>query len=326
MAEDSADKPPQDDSETKNKPAVPPAAAPRPAQAQPVPPAARPATPLPPRPAAPGPVPAARPPVPKDSGRRNFVKALFVIGAILSIIPFVPWGEFLSSSAATRTGKRTLLQKVVVDAQSKYGAAAGQVVNVNDLQTFPSNSHWIITYPTSGDKTLDAQNPDTFMKYELIRLPAELGGESKKATDFVAFSKVCVHLWCSPNYNPTQSVNSSENGYMPGAVNHMQFECPCHGSIYEVPDGKAVQGPASLQPAPTNAIPMLTLQADSSGVLYAVYPGRDPTKAYPNDAVDSLSSNGLLGYGRNDDSYKNFINPVGQVTADPKGLTEEIKS
>ncbi len=239
------------------------------------------------------------------------MKALFVIGAILSIVPFVPWGEFLSSSTATGTGKRTLLQKVVIDSLTKYGPAAGQVVNVNDLQTFPSNSHWVITYPTSGDKTLDAQNPDTFVKYELIRLPAELGGEGKKATDFVAFSKVCVHLWCSPNYNPESE--------------HHQYECPCHGSIYEVPDGKAVQGPASLQPAPTNAIPMLTLQADSAGVLYAVYPGRDPTKPFPNDGVDSLSSNGLLGYGRNDDSYKNFINPVGLVAADVKGLTEEIK-
>jgi Rieske Fe-S protein len=258
----------------------------------------------------PTPTAVAKPPVPKDSGRRNFIKALFAIGAILSIAPFVPWGTFLSSSVSTGNAKRTLLQKVVIDDVQKYGAAAGKEVNVNDIATFPPNSHWVITYPSSGDLTIDAQDPDTFLKYELIRLPTALGGGDKKATDFVAFSKVCVHLWCSPNYNPS--------------AGHQQYECPCHGSIYEVPDGKAVQGPASLQPAPTNAIPMLTLQADSTGALYVVYPNRDPTKPLGSDMVNSIEGNGELGYGRDYNSYQSFVRQLGQVPADPKGLTQEI--
>ena len=292
--------------------------------------------PAPPRPAAPPPRPPAVAPSssttatkPKDSGRRNFVKALFAVGAILSIVPFVPWGSFLSSSVSTGSSKTYLLQKVRVDQNAKYGAASGQLVNVNDLATFPANDHWVITYPTSGDPTLDSENPDTFLKYELIRLPIELGGADKKATDFVAFSKVCVHLWCSPNYNPTQTNNPQENGYQApsGSVTtHQQYECPCHGSIYEVPDGKAVHGPASLQAAPANAIPMLTLQADSSGQLYVVYPNRDPTKPFPNDAVDPIEANGELGYGRDYASYQNFIKPVGEQPADTKGLTEEVTS
>ncbi len=238
------------------------------------------------------------------------MKALFAIGAVLSMVPFVPWGTFLSSSVSTGIAKRYLLQKVRIDENTKYGAASGKLVNVNDLATFPANTHYVITYPSSGDPTVDSQNPDTFLKYELIRLPESLGGAGKKATDFVAFSKVCVHLWCSPNYNPNEG--------------NQQYECPCHGSIYEVPDGRAVAGPASLQAAPANAIPMLTLQADSSGQLFVFFPGRDPTKPFPNNLTDPIASNGELGYGRDYNSYKNFIKPMGETAADLKGLTEEV--
>jgi rieske iron-sulfur protein len=313
MVEDSKEKPPsqQSPSEAEKKQAAPA-------------PVSRPA-PVPPRPQ---PVPTSTQP-PKTTGRRTFIKALLAVGAVLSIIPFVPWGNFLTSSVTTGNAKTFLLQKARVDENTKFGAASGQLVNVNDLATFPPNDHWIITYPSSGDPTIDSQNPDTFLKYELIRLPTELGGAGKKATDFVAFSKVCVHLWCSPNYNPTQTKNPQENGYQAPSANvstHQQYECPCHGSIYEVPDGKAVAGPASLQPAPTNAIPMLTLQADSNGQLYVVYPNRDPTKPFPNDGVDAIGANGQLGFGRDFASYENFIKPVGEQPADTKGLTEEISS
>ncbi len=235
------------------------------------------------------------------------MKAILAVGAVLSVAPFVPWGSFLTSSVSGG-GKRHLLQKVIIDKVSKYGAAAGQQVNVNDLSTFPPDGHWVITYPSSGDLTVDAQNPDTFEKYELIRLPAELGGSGKSVTSFVAFSKVCVHLWCSPNYNP--------------ASGHQQYECPCHGSIYRVPDGKAVQGPASLQPAPTNAIPMLTLQADSSGNLYAYYPNYDPSTKKP--VANSIEADGDLGYGRDYNSYQNFIKASAQLPAVLNDLTTEV--
>jgi rieske iron-sulfur protein len=256
-----------------------------------------------------------------------FLKLALVVGAVLSAAPYVPWGSFLTSSVSTGTASRTLLQKVRVDSNAKYGAASGQLVNVKDLTTFPTNGHWVITYPTSGDPTIDSQNPDTFLKWELIRLPIELGGDGKKATDFVAFSKVCVHLWCSPNYNPTQTKNPNENGYQapgPNTITHQQYECPCHGSIYQIPDGKAIAGPASLQAFPTNAIPMLTLQADNNGQLWVFYPNRDPSKTYPDDGVDSVEANGELGYGRDYASYTNFIKPKGLLPVDPKNETQVV--
>lgn len=232
------------------------------------------------------------------------------------MVPFVPWGTFLSSTIKTGSAQKTLVQKATIDdIPSKYGAAAGQVVNVNDLSTFPPNDHWVITYPTSGDPTVDADNPDTFQKFELIRLPATLGGDSKNATAFVAYSKVCVHLWCSPNYNP--------------APGHMQYECPCHGSIYQLPTkdpttgklidaGKAVAGPASLQAFPTNAIPMLTLQADSNGDLWIFDFNADPSRTTVSNGVarvvpvDPIEGNGTVGYGRDFASYQNFIRPAAE--------------
>jgi len=195
---------------------------------------------------------------------------LSVMGTLLILTPFVPFGEFLTASI--KNPGKYQRQTVVIDDKPDYKTAAGKVVNVNDLSTFPPNSHWVITYPSSGDATLDVQNSDIFVKYELIRIPAVLGGDKKDASAFVAFSKVCVHLWCSPNYNPG-------NG-------HQQYECPCHGSTYRIPDGLSTAGPAAIQPPPTNAIPLLTLSTDSDGFLYVEPPVWDVTK------------NGVLGYGR----------------------------
>ncbi|MDE1858445.1 MAG: Rieske 2Fe-2S domain-containing protein [Thaumarchaeota archaeon] len=196
------------------------------------------------------------------------------MGAFLSVVSFVPWGQYLSSSV-THQGAY-VKQKVVTDINSLNGAGSGQSVNVNDLTTFPPNTGWLITYPSSGDLAVDSQNPDTFVKWQLIRLPVTLGGGNKDPSAFVAFSKVCVHLWCSPNYDPEKSTNPVDESY----------QCPCHGSIYRLPDGLSIAGPASTQPPPTNAIPLLSLSTDASGDLYVEPPAFD------------VSHNGVVGYGR----------------------------
>jgi len=214
---------------------------------------------------------------------------------VLAIVPFVPWGNFLLSSVSSSGAYKR--QKAVLDMNTTNnnnanGAVAGKQVNVNDLTSFPVNGNWILTYPSSGDLSLDSQNPDTFQKFQLIRLPK---GNSKTAADFVAFSKVCVHLWCSPNYDPQKSTNPTYETY----------QCPCHGSIYEIPDGKAIAGPASLQAFPTNAIPMLTLTADANGDLNIEPP------------VFDVEHNGVIGYGRDYASYQNYILPVAEGKQSP---------
>ena len=302
MVEDSKETPPsqQKPSEAEKKPAVPAVPTVRPPAAQGTAPP-RPATP-PPRPPAPTQTPPAAPQ--KPSGRRTFLKALIAISAVLTIVPFAPWGDFLLSSVSSHGALQR--QKVQLDMNTTTnnnanGAVAGKFVNVNDLTSFPANGSWLITYPSSGDINVDSQSPDTFQKFGLIRLPTELGGSNKDASAFVAYSKVCVHLWCSPNYDPQKSTNSQYETY----------QCPCHGSIYQLPvkdpktgnlmdAGKAIAGPASLQAAPTNAIPMLTLTADSNGDLWIEVPQWDP------------DHNGVIGYGRNFASYQDYILPVAQ--------------
>jgi rieske iron-sulfur protein len=226
-------------------------------------------------------------------GRRGFIKALFLVGAVLSIVPFVPWGQYLSSSVSAKV--EPTLQKVVADINPTNGGASGKPINTKDLETFPPNSSWLVTYPSSGDLTLDSQNPDTFVKWRVIRLPEELGGTNTDATAFVAFSEVCVHLWCSPNYDPEHSTSKADE----------TFQCPCHGSIYRIPDGLSTAGPASLQPPPTNAIPMLTLASDSSGQLYI------------EPAVFDVNHNGVIGYGRYYDSYYKYIKPASSQSPSP---------
>jgi rieske iron-sulfur protein len=249
------------------------------------------APPAPPAPPTPPPRPAG---APANKSRRGFITLLAVVGGILTLVPWIPnMGSFLSSSAsgaAVTNGKYT----IVLDQNTQEnGSASGKKVNVNDLSSFPPNNTWVMTYPSSGDPSIDGQNPNTFVKWALIRLPKELGGANKTASDFVAFSKVCVHLWCSPNYNAAQCSDPSENGYTAGAgcATHQLYECPCHGSGYSVgvdgkPVGLALIGPASVQPAPTNAIPLLTLTTDSSGNLQVVPP------------IWDVDHNGVIAYGR----------------------------
>jgi rieske iron-sulfur protein len=222
---------------------------------------------------------------------------LAVVGGILTLVPWIPnMGSFLSSSASVAVVSKGNYTVVLDENTQENGSASGKKVNVNDLLSFPPNSTWVMTYPSSGDPAIDGQNPNTFVKWALIRLPTELGGANKTASDFVAFSKVCVHLWCSPSYNNTQSADSGENGYKAGQPTHELYECPCHGSGYSVgfgqngvgkqPVGLALIGPAAVQPAPTNAIPLLTLTTDSSGNLQVVPP------------VWDVDHNGVIAYGR----------------------------
>jgi rieske iron-sulfur protein len=244
------------------------------------------------------PSPAPPLPMPIKLSRRNFLTIFTVVGGLLALAPWVPFGTFLTSSAAGATTTNTNQTVVLDDSALENGNAAGKMVNVNDLTTFPPNSTWIMTYPSSGNSTTDAQNPNTFVKFGLIRLPTELGGSNTNASAFVAFSKVCVHLWCSPNFNPQQCSDPTEHGYLAGAscTTHLLYECPCHGSGYSVglgqdgkgtiPVGQAIIGPASVQPPPTNAIPLLTLTTDASGNLQVVPP------------VWDVDHNGVLGYGR----------------------------
>ncbi len=67
------------------------------------------------------------------------------------------------------------------------------------------------------------------------------------AEEFVAFSRICTHEGCTVNY-----VHAVQ-----------QFQCPCHGSVYDADTGAVISGPAPLP------LPKIPVVKASNGGLYA---------------------------------------------------------
>ena len=186
--------------------------------------------------------------------RRDFLKLMGAAGTALAFAPFVPWGNFMPNPSST------LLEKV------KAILPDGTQASVN---TFPINHAEIITYPEGTDEVL---NEEAFRKWQLIRLPEELGGSKKDVSAFRVYSMVCLHLWCLWKYWPQEG--------------RKRGECPCHGSMYDPETGTAFLGPASVQAPPSNTLAILYLEEDSDGFLWI----KPPTWG--------VNENGIVGYGR----------------------------
>ena len=186
--------------------------------------------------------------------RRNFLKLLASGGVAVSFAPFIPWGNYMPNPQTDN------LQK------AKAILPDGTHANIN---TFPINHSEVITYPSTGDVVLDEE---AFRKWNLIRLPEELGGARKDVSAFRTFSMICLHLWCLWKYWPEDDMKRGQ--------------CPCHASTYDPSTGIAIGGPAAVQAAPSNALPRLDLEVDSDGFLYILPP------------VWGVNENGVVGFGR----------------------------
>jgi Rieske Fe-S protein len=189
--------------------------------------------------------------------RRDFLKLISSAGVALVFTPFVNWGKFMPNPNNAVPGRA---QVILSD---------GTVANVN---TFPVNHQEIITYPSTGDPVIDQE---AFKKWNLIRLPAELGGDVNDVSAFRVYSAICLHLWCMWKYTPITQKGGNNKGY-----------CPCHGSVYDPLTGQAIEGPASLQGPPSNMLPRLNLEADANGNLWI------------KPAIWNVYKNGVVGYGR----------------------------
>ena len=198
----------------------------------------------------------------RDEKRRNFLKLFAVIGGVTATASVAPWTEFLLSSIikGTEEGRQKIL------------LPDGRLASVDSV---PTNSSATFVYPRSGDPIADAE---PFRRFQLIRLNPELGGNADDATAFRAYSMICVHLWCLWDYY-SDRIPKNEN--IAGSI-----ECPCHGSKYSPFNGLAVEGPASMQTAPNNALPSLSLEVDSDGALWVLPP------------VWNVNENGVVGFGR----------------------------
>ncbi len=186
--------------------------------------------------------------------RRDFLRLMGAAGTGLAFAPFIPFGDFMPNP------NQASLEKVPLILPD------GSQANMN---TYEINSAQVITYPSTGDAALDAE---AFRKWQFIRLPEELGGGKTDTSGIRAYSMICLHLWCLWKYWP-------EDGRKRG-------ECPCHGSMYDPTTGTAFVGPASVQAAPSNTLPELTLEIDSDGFVFILPPKFD------------ANENGVIGYGR----------------------------
>lgn len=186
--------------------------------------------------------------------RRDLLRLLGAAGVAMAFAPFVPWGKFMPNPSNVSPSK---VKVILPD-----GATA-------NVKTFPVNSAEVITYPRTGDPVLDQE---AFRKWQFVRLPKEMGGTVNNVSAFRAYSMVCVHLWCLWKYWPQEG--------------RKRGECPCHGSMYHMQDGKAFAGPASLQAPPANVLPILFLESDEVGDLWI------------KPAVWNVHENGIVGYGR----------------------------
>jgi len=190
--------------------------------------------------------------------RRDFLRLLGAGGLAIAFVPFVSFGNFMPNP---RNENLERAKVILPD---------GTHANVN---SFPVNHAEVLTYPSTGDPALDAE---AFRKWQLIRLPAELGGAEKSTSAFRVFSNICLHLWCLWKYWPTENPEKPMNiGY-----------CPCHGSEYDPLTGKSTRGPASVQAPPSNVLPKLDLEMDEDGFLYLLPP------------TWGVNDNGVVGYGR----------------------------
>ena len=190
--------------------------------------------------------------------RRDFLRLLGAAGTGLAFAPFIPFGDFMPNP------NQTTLNKVPLILPSTKRQA--------NLHEVPVNFAEVVTYPSAGDAALDTE---AFRKWQFIRLPKELGGEANNVSAFRVYSMICLHLWCLWEYKGNDPIKPRN-----------QIECPCHGSMYNVKTGKAFAGPASVQAAPSNVLPLLELEADTNGLLFILPPKFD------------VNENGVIGYGR----------------------------
>lgn len=199
----------------------------------------------------------------KDAiSRRDFLKLVAAAGTIAAFTPFIDWGRFMPSPTTT------------VSERARVMLPGDTQANVN---TFPIDHAEVVIYPKTGDSVLDKE---PFRAWQLIRLPAKLGGDRNDVSAFRLYSMVCLHLWCLWKYNSIKL--NQRTGKLEGGEGF----CPCHGSRYDPSTGKAIAGPASLQSPPSNVLPRLDLEADSNGYLWIMPP------------IWDVKGNGIVGYGR----------------------------
>jgi arsenite oxidase small subunit len=141
-----------------------------------------------------------------DRSRRNFLKGMIALGALLVV-----------GGVA-----KPLLDYAVVSAGEVTTFPRVKVANISQLKT---NQPIIFNYPLTNEPNYLVMLPE----------PAEYGIGPQK--NIVAFSAICEHYGCIYHFVPSLAPYGGPDA--PGGY------CPCHGSLYDyLEDAKVVGGPA----------------------------------------------------------------------------------
>ncbi len=183
--------------------------------------------------------------------------SLIVIAAIITITVTTVTLMTLQSDIEKQNQEEKIQARVhaITDNGTKY-------VKIGDL--IP-NSAIPFTYPYTGNATIDIS---AFHRWELIRLPKDLGGDKDDISSFRAYSMIDINHGCLTIYRQ----------------NIEKLEEPCNNGEYEPVNGIAVVGLAMYQKY--NALPNLDLGVDDQGYIYVKPP------------IFEYDKNGVIGAGR----------------------------
>ncbi len=141
-----------------------------------------------------------------DEERRNFLKAMVALGALVAI-----------GGVAKPLLDYAIISEKVVTTFPKV-----KVTNISQLQV---NQPFIFNYPLTNEPNY------------LVMLSEKAEYGVGPDGNIVAFSAICEHYGCIYHFETSLAPYGGPN--VPGG------HCPCHGSLYDyLQDGKVVGGPA----------------------------------------------------------------------------------
>lgn len=196
--------------------------------------------------------------LPKDEGRRTFLKFLGVLGiAAVSVGVLRSAVQNIIPPISGATGGFPTLQLV---------SASGTPIKTTDL-TVNNPQIVLFNYPLMGDPNFllrlgNSSNADEKILSSKVTIPATGSTFDSPAGvgpygSIVAASAICQHLGCKP---PELRYHPPSDSSFPGKVH-----CDCHGSTYDPFKGFSVVTSPTIKP-----LPSVILSYDSSSDTYNV--------------------------------------------------------
>jgi arsenite oxidase small subunit len=186
--------------------------------------------------------------------------------------------------------KRTFIKvAMVASAVLAAGGVAAIARSITNNATAPSLSFPRVRVGNISQLSVDQALIFSYPLDDTPNILLKLGVKAESGVgpdgDIVAYSQLCQHLGCVYGFQPPGTSPKCNGSYVAsGPVGY----CCCHGSVYDLASaGKVVGGPS---PRP---LPMVVLDVDSSGDIYAV--GMTPPTIFGHNTGSNDVSADLQG-------------------------------